>query len=78
MLSAERFLRPEFLARQFFLSRGDHVNLGRADAAAVHAGNLQPGVHAQGLHRADKKFRRNSGVHQGAKKHVATDPGEAF
>ena len=69
---------PEFLAGEFFLPGNDHVNLGRADAAAVDAGDLQTRVHAQGLHCAREQLGRNSGVDQGAEKHVAADPGKTF
>jgi hypothetical protein len=67
-----------FFSRQLFFAGGDHIQLGRADAAAVHAGDFQPCVHAQGFDRPGKHFRRNSSIQQGAKKHVAADPGKAF
>src|SRR3954468_16226326 len=69
---------PELFPRQLFFSGGDHIEFCSADAAAVNAGNFQPSVHPQGLHRPGKDLGRNSGVQQGAKKHVAADPGKAL
>jgi hypothetical protein len=73
-----RLLCPELFSRQLFLSGNDHVNFGCADAAPVHAGDFQMRIHAQSPNGALQELRRNSGVHQGAEKHVAADPGEAF
>src|SRR5689334_14754165 len=73
-----RFLFPELFARQLFFTGGDHVQLGSTDAAAVYAGYFQAGIHAQGLHCPGKELRGNSGVQQGAQKHIAADTGEAL
>ena len=71
-------LAPELFPRQLFLTGGDHVNLGRADAAAIDARDFQARIHAQRLHGAGEDLWRNSGIDQRAKKHIAADPGEAF
>jgi hypothetical protein len=76
-LLAECFF-PELFPRQLFFSGGNYIKLGSADAAAVNARNIQPRIHAQGFHRPRKDFRRNSGVQQSAKKHVAADAGKAL
>jgi hypothetical protein len=77
-LRSARLLRPKLLARQLLFSSGDHIHLGRANAAPVHAGDLEPRVHPESLDRLAEELRRNSGVDQRAEKHVAADPGEAF
>ena len=69
---------PELFAGKLFLASGNHVKLRSADAAAVDAGNLQACIYAQGFHRPGKDLGRNSGVKQGAKEHVAADPGKAL
>src|ERR1700719_4342862 len=51
-----RFLLPEFFPRKFFLAGGNHIKLGGADAAAIDAGNFQPGVNAQGCNGPGKHF----------------------
>ncbi len=68
-----RLLRPELLSRQLFFARGNHIHLGRADAAAVHTRNLEVGIHSQRLNRADEQLRRHAGIDQRAEKHVSTD-----
>ena len=78
VLLFEALFAPEFFARQLFFAGGDHVNFGRADAAAVHTGNLQASIHAQGLHGPGEDFAGNSGIDQRAKKHVAADSGETL
>jgi len=69
---------PELLPRQFLFTGGNHVELRGADPTAVNSGNFQPRIHAQGFHRPGKDLGRNSGVKQGAKEHVAADPGKAL
>jgi len=76
--SSLRLLFPEFFPGQLFFTGGDHIQLGGADAAAVHPGNLQAGVDAQGRDRPGEYLRRNSGVQQGAQEHIAADSGKAF
>src|SRR6266700_5718837 len=70
--------RGALLPRQFLFPGGDHVHFGSADAAAINARDLQTRIHTQGLHSPGEKLRRNASVHQGAKKHVATDAGKAL
>ena len=77
MLTAECFF-PELFSWQLFFAGGDHIEFGSADAAAVDAGDFQPGIHAQCFDGPGEDLRRNSGVQQGAQKHVAADPGKAF
>jgi len=71
-------LLPKFLPGQFFFAGRDYINLCGADAAAIYARDFQVGIHAKSHDRPPEQFRRNSGVDQRAKKHVATDPGKAF
>jgi hypothetical protein len=78
LLTADCFFFPELFPRQLFFAGGNHIQLGGADAAAVDAGDFQPRVHAQGGNRPGKDLRRNSGVQQGAQKHIAADTGKAF
>jgi hypothetical protein len=70
--------RGELFRWQFFFSGGNHVHFRSADAATVDAGDLQTRIHAQGRHRLGKKLRRNPGIHQGAKEHVAANAGKAL
>src|SRR5882724_13390055 len=78
MFCGFRFLFPELFPRQLFFTGGDHIKLGGTDAAAVHAGNFQTRVHAQGGYGLGEDLRRNSGVKQGAQKHIAADTGKAL
>src|SRR5229473_396783 len=73
-----RFLFPELFPRQLFFTGGDHIKLGGTDAASVNAGNFQTRVHAQGGYGLGEDLRRNSGVEQGAQKHIAADTGKAL
>ena len=78
MFCGFRFLFPELFPRQLFFTGGDHIKLGGTDAASVNAGNFQPGVHAQCCNSLGEDLRRNSGVDEGAQKHVAADSGKAL
>jgi hypothetical protein len=68
----------ELFPWQFLFSGSDHVHFGSADAASVDAGDLQTRIHTQGLHGPGEKLRRNTGIHQGAKEHVAAYAGKAL
>jgi hypothetical protein len=70
-------LLPKFLARHVFLAVHDDVELGSRDASAIDARDLQRGPDVEVGDGLLQDRKRNSGVEQGAKKHVATDSGEA-
>jgi hypothetical protein len=65
-------------ARILGLAVHQHVNFGRADAAAVHASNFECCADIQGFDGPLKKLAWNSSVDQRAKKHVTADAGEAI
>src|SRR5258708_40266768 len=78
MLIRSLLLLPELFPGKFFFSGGNHVDLGRADPAAVHSGNFQLGLNAQRFYGPREQLGRNSGIDQGAKEHIAADSGKAF
>jgi hypothetical protein len=80
LLLRSSILFPEFLPRQLFFAGSDHVDFCGADAAAIHARDLQPGIMAKpkGGDGLRQELWRYSGIDQGAKKHIAADPGEAL
>ena len=78
MFMGSRFFFPELFPRQLFFAGGDYIKLGGADAAAIDTRDFQPRVHAQGCNRPGEDLGRNSGVEQGAQKHIAADTGKAL
>ena len=71
-------LRPVFFARKVFLALHPNVDLGRRNAAADDARNLQPRPYAQSRHGFFQYSGRNSGIDERAQKHVAAHAGETF
>ena len=64
-------------SRQIALSVDDYVHFSCCNAAAVHARNVQLRANIKSYDGPYKNFRRNSGIDQSAKKHVAADSGKA-
>ena len=71
-----RYFRPSNSWSVLF-SVCDHIHFGGSDATAVHARNVQLGTEIKSSDRLFKKFRRNSGVDQCSKKHVAANSRKA-
>src|SRR5215471_9008739 len=64
-------LFPVLLARHILLAADDHIKLCRGNAATIDARNLQRGSDVQVGDGLLEESKRNSGVEQGAEKHVA-------
>ncbi len=71
-------LRPIFFPRKILLAVHPDVNLGRGNAAADDARNLQTRAYVQRRHSIFQHSRRNSGIDEGAQEHVAAHPGKTF
>lgn len=65
------------LSRGFCLALDDHVDFGRAEAAAIHARDFESRTDVQGLNCSLKKFGWNSSIDKRPKKHVTADSGKA-
>src|ERR1700722_7983812 len=70
-------LVPERFARKIFFAVGVHIDFGRRNSCPHHSRNLKPRSDIERGDRFFKKFRRNSSIHQRAKKHVAADARKA-
>ena len=64
--------------RPFLLAIHPDIYLGRRDATAIHARNLQPRSKIQRRHRPLQQFWRHARVDQGAQKHVAAHAGKTL
>jgi hypothetical protein len=60
------------------LSVFEDVDLGGADAAAVHVMNVQLGSYVEGFGGLLQKFGGDSGVEERSQEHVSADAGKAF
>jgi hypothetical protein len=69
---------PEFLTRQVFLAVHHDIEFGGGDARPIHARKLQRCSDVQVGNGLLEKLEGNSGVEQGAQKHVAANTGEAI
>jgi len=65
------------LPRQLFFTGGDHIKLWWTDAAAVHAGNFQTRVHAQGGYVWVKTSDGTPASSRAPRKHIAADTGKS-
>ena len=77
MFLSVTLLFPEDFTRQFFFTVDIDVQLCGRDPAAIHSRNFQPGSNIKRRDRVLEQLSRNSGIYQGAEKHVAADAGEA-
>ena len=66
------------LSRVLSLPVYQDVDFGGADPAPIYTSDLKRRAEVQCCNRLTKEFGRNSGIDQGAEKHVATDPGKAI
>jgi hypothetical protein len=56
----------------------EDVDLGTAEPPAHHLTALETRTHVQGCHGVLKHGEGDTGIHEGAEKHVAGDTGKAF
>jgi hypothetical protein len=56
----------------------EDVDLGPAEPPAHHLTALETRTHVQGCHGVLKHGEGDTGIHEGAEKHVAGDTGKAF
>src|ERR1700743_1355360 len=71
-------LRPEFLTGHVFFVADPDIDFGRRNSAADYTRNLQLRAHAKRRDGLFQQLGRNSGIDQGAEKHIAADAGKAF
>jgi hypothetical protein len=68
----------QLLSRRILLAFYDHVHFGRADPAAIYAGDFQTGSKVQRRNCLLQDRGRNSGIDQCAQEHVATYAGKTI
>ena len=69
-------LRPILIARLIFLPSNPHIRFRRRQAALGDLRNLQSRSQIQRGNRILEQLGRDSGIQQGAHKHVAADAAE--
>ena len=79
MLSRPRILLfPVLLSRQILLAIHPNIHFSSRNSAAHHARYFQLSPNPKRRHGLFQEFRRNSGIHQRAQKHVAADAGKTL
>ena len=73
MVVSRLLLRPVLFPRQVFLTSDPYIDFGGRNPAAQDARNLQLCSHPERRDGTFKRLRRDSGVDQSAKKHIAAD-----
>ena len=78
MIFVRMELRPILFPRQILLAFHPNVDFGRRNPAARHPRNLELCSLSQPCRPLLQHFGRHSGIHQGAQKHIAANPGKAL
>jgi hypothetical protein len=77
MIPGMVLLRPKYFSRQLHFAVNVDVQLGSHDAATADPRNLKSRSNIQRRDCILEQLRRNSGIQQGAQKHVAANAGKA-